>query len=59
MNTTDRRQAKFDAVRFDADAKVRLRDKWCMGLVAVSTNGPWVIFSYFLMYFYTHFYFST
>ncbi|SCH74839.1 Inner membrane symporter yihP [uncultured Oscillibacter sp.] len=53
MNTTDRRQAKFDAVRFDADAKVRLRDKWCMGLVAVSTNGPWVIFSYFLMYFYT------
>lgn len=53
MSTIDRRQELYDSVSFEADAKVPFRDKLCMGLTAVSTNGPWVIFGYFLMYFYT------
>ncbi|WP_066456430.1 MULTISPECIES: MFS transporter [Anaerotruncus] len=48
-----KRQAKFDAVSFEPDAKVPLRDKWCLGLTGLATNGPWVIFGYFLTYFYT------
>lgn len=47
------RQEKFDAVSFAPDAKVPLRDKWCLGFTGMATNGPWVIFGYFLTFYYT------
>lgn len=46
-------KAKYDAVSFEPEAKVPFRDKLCLGFTGMATNGPWVIFGYYLMYFYT------
>lgn len=53
MATKEKRQEKFHAVSFSPNAKVPFRDKLCYGFTGMATNGPWVIFGYYLTYFYT------
>lgn len=53
MVNLKKRTEKFDAVSFAPDAKVPFRDKLCFGFTGMATNGPWVIFGYYLTYFYT------
>ena len=53
MSISAAKQAKYDKVSFEPDAKVPLADKWCLGFTAFATGVPWVLFSYFLVYFYT------
>lgn len=53
MANLSKRTEKFDAVSFSPNAKVPFRDKLCFGFTGMATNGPWVIFGYYLTYFYT------
>lgn len=53
LELSAKRKATYDAVSFEPNARVPLKDKWCLGFTGLATNGPWVIFGFFLTYFYT------
>lgn len=50
---SERKRRIYDAVSFQPDAAVPFADKLALGCGVISTNGPFVVLGFFLMYFYT------
>lgn len=52
-NISEKKRSVYESVSFQPNASVPFADKLALGCGVISTNGPFVVLGFFLMYFYT------